>query len=209
MAQGNVNNISSGYLNLPLDNTPIGTIIKYSGTVLPPDYLACDGSAISRTTYADLFALTGTIYGSGDNSTTFNLPNTYSYIRRNNGVTKGSSNTNVVIYGTSVESSGTDITYINSATAGDSFKINTSGIYSVSIDTSCGTSTYVIDIKVGSAIDNVTGNANTRANDQIAANYSGCASWTGYIAENNLIWTYCSGVPASQFYNQITIVRVS
>jgi microcystin-dependent protein len=42
---------------------------------VPSGWLLCDGSAVSRTTYARLFAVIGTIYGSGDGSTTFNLPN--------------------------------------------------------------------------------------------------------------------------------------
>ena len=37
-------------------------------------YLICNGAAVSRTTYADLFSVLGTTYGSGDGSTTFNLP---------------------------------------------------------------------------------------------------------------------------------------
>jgi microcystin-dependent protein len=41
----------------------------------PTDWLICDGAAVSRTTYATLFALVGTTYGVGNNSTTFNLPN--------------------------------------------------------------------------------------------------------------------------------------
>lgn len=61
------------------DNTagmmPTGSIIPFAGTNIPDGYLLCDGSAISRTTYADLFAAIGTVYGSGDGSTTFNLPN--------------------------------------------------------------------------------------------------------------------------------------
>lgn len=40
----------------------------------PTGWLICDGSAVSRTTYADLFAVIGTTYGAGDSSTTFNLP---------------------------------------------------------------------------------------------------------------------------------------
>lgn len=40
----------------------------------PANYLLCDGSAISRTTYAALYAVIGTTYGVGNNSTTFNLP---------------------------------------------------------------------------------------------------------------------------------------
>lgn len=54
---------------------PIGTIIPYSASTIPDGYLECDGSAVSRTIYADLFAVIGTTYGTGDGSTTFNLPN--------------------------------------------------------------------------------------------------------------------------------------
>lgn len=53
---------------------PIGTIIPFAGNSIPQGYLLCDGSAISRTNYASLFAVIGTIYGAGDGSTTFNLP---------------------------------------------------------------------------------------------------------------------------------------
>lgn len=53
---------------------PSGTILPYGGTTVPSGYLLCDGSAVSRTTYAALFAVIGTTYGSGDGSTTFNLP---------------------------------------------------------------------------------------------------------------------------------------
>ena len=55
---------------------PVGQIIAWSGAYnsLPSGYLICDGSAISRTTYAALFAVVGTTHGSGNGSTTFNLP---------------------------------------------------------------------------------------------------------------------------------------
>lgn len=53
----------------------IGTIIPYAGDTLPTGYLYCDGSAISRTTYSDLFSVIGTTYGNGNGTTTFNLPN--------------------------------------------------------------------------------------------------------------------------------------
>jgi len=54
---------------------PPGSIIKYavSGSI-PAGYLACRGQAISRTSYSRLFGLIGTTFGSGDGSTTFNLP---------------------------------------------------------------------------------------------------------------------------------------
>lgn len=53
---------------------PIGTIEYYGGSYAPSGWLVCDGSAISRTTYADLFSAIGDIYGEGDGETTFNLP---------------------------------------------------------------------------------------------------------------------------------------
>ncbi len=53
---------------------PAGAIIAYSGTSAPSGFLLCDGSAVSRTTYATLFAVIGEAAGEGDNSTTFNLP---------------------------------------------------------------------------------------------------------------------------------------
>ena len=53
---------------------PVGSGMIYYGTTAPSGYLLCDGSAVSRTTYAALFAIISTIYGSGDGSTTFNLP---------------------------------------------------------------------------------------------------------------------------------------
>lgn len=54
---------------------PAGVILPYGGTEAPSGFLICDGSAISRTTYAALFNAIGTAYGEGDGSTTFNIPN--------------------------------------------------------------------------------------------------------------------------------------
>lgn len=54
---------------------PKGMITTFAGDTAPTGWLVCDGSAVSRTTYRDLFLVVGTIYGSGDGSTTFNLPN--------------------------------------------------------------------------------------------------------------------------------------
>jgi microcystin-dependent protein len=54
--------------------TPIGGVIDFAGTAAPAGWLMCGGQAVSRTTYALLFAVLGTQYGSGDGSTTFNVP---------------------------------------------------------------------------------------------------------------------------------------
>jgi len=55
-------------------SVPAGTILSYGGDSLPDDFLFCDGSEISRTTYSDLFTAISTDWGDGDESTTFNLP---------------------------------------------------------------------------------------------------------------------------------------
>jgi microcystin-dependent protein len=58
----------------PTTTIPVGTISPYAGTSAPANWLLCDGAAVSRATYAALFAVTGTAYGAGDGSTTFNVP---------------------------------------------------------------------------------------------------------------------------------------
>lgn len=52
----------------------VGEMRMYAGSTVPSGWLACDGSAVSRTTYAKLFNAIGTTWGDGDGSTTFNLP---------------------------------------------------------------------------------------------------------------------------------------
>ena len=59
----------------PQSGAPIGSGLIHYGSTAPQHYLVCDGSAISRTAYPELFTAIGTIYGEGDGSTTFNLPN--------------------------------------------------------------------------------------------------------------------------------------
>lgn len=70
--------ITTGLMTTIRDNLVnlaiIGAIVLYPLATPPTDHLECDGSAISRTTYADLFAVIGTAYGVGDGSTTFNIP---------------------------------------------------------------------------------------------------------------------------------------
>lgn len=55
---------------------PIGSVVPYAGAAAPNTaWMLADGTAVSRTAYSELFNLIGTLYGSGDGSTTFNLPN--------------------------------------------------------------------------------------------------------------------------------------
>lgn len=59
---------------MPMGGLPAGSIIQWAGSVAPSNWFFADGAAVSRTTYASLFAAIGTTYGAGDGSTTFNLP---------------------------------------------------------------------------------------------------------------------------------------
>ena len=56
-------------------SVPTGMILPFLGTSVPEGYLLCNGSNVSRTTYANLFSVIGTRCGAGDGSTTFTLPN--------------------------------------------------------------------------------------------------------------------------------------
>ena len=53
---------------------PTGSVHMMATTTAPSGYLKCNGAAVSRTTYADLFAIIGTTHGAGNGSTTFNVP---------------------------------------------------------------------------------------------------------------------------------------
>ena len=79
---------------------PTGTIFDYAGAGDPPGWLPCDGRALSRTTYAALFAAIGTTWGAGDGRTTFNVPD----LRRR--VTVGSGGQGTSALGASVGDTG-------------------------------------------------------------------------------------------------------
>lgn len=63
--------IVNGSFNL----VPIGIMFIWPLSTPPSGFIECDGSAVSRVTYANLFSVIGTTYGIGDGSTTFNVPN--------------------------------------------------------------------------------------------------------------------------------------
>ena len=57
-----------------LEIVPSGTIVAYGNTTAPAGWLVCNDAAVSRTTYARLFAIVGTSFGIGDGTSTFNVP---------------------------------------------------------------------------------------------------------------------------------------
>ncbi len=74
---------------------PTGVISDFGGAAAPAGYLLCNGAAVSRTTYAALFAVIATTYGVGDGATTFNVPDSRGRARI--GVGTGSGLTNRVL----------------------------------------------------------------------------------------------------------------
>lgn len=79
-SDGNANDVlqSDGSGNLSFaalpQAVPTGSVHMMATTTVPSGYLKCNGAAVSRTTYADLFAIVGTAHGAGDGSSTFNVP---------------------------------------------------------------------------------------------------------------------------------------
>lgn len=73
---------------LAVSFVPPGAALPYGGTSAPAGFLMCDGAAVSRTTYSTLFSAIGTAFGSGDGSTTFNVPDMRGFFMR--GVSGGS-----------------------------------------------------------------------------------------------------------------------
>lgn len=71
-----VNSNFSTLDSLVFEAMPVGVIADFAGASAPSGWLLCDGRAVSRTTYSNLFAVLGTAWGAGDGSTTFNLPAT-------------------------------------------------------------------------------------------------------------------------------------
>ena len=58
-----------------IEGIPTATIVPWTTASVPTGFLECDGAAVSRSTYSALFAIVGTTYGTGDGSSTFNVPN--------------------------------------------------------------------------------------------------------------------------------------
>ncbi len=78
-------NLVAGSTNF--SDAPVGAIYPFGGAVIPTSFLLCDGSAVSRTDYEDLFNVIGTAFGTGDGSTTFNLPDLRESVPKGAGLT--------------------------------------------------------------------------------------------------------------------------
>ena len=66
--------VTTAKLDSSVSIVPTGVVVPYAGSTAPSNWLMCFGQTVSRTAFATLFAALGTVYGAGDGSTTFNLP---------------------------------------------------------------------------------------------------------------------------------------
>jgi len=131
------NSIQNSPTSTPAPLLPAGSVIMWSGSSAPTGWLLCDGSLISRTTYASLFAIAGTAYGVGDGSTTFGLPD----LRDRFPLGKGTNNSTLGAETGSMSAS----SVISITTASDGDGDLTVGTTSVAATAKDSTATTVVD----------------------------------------------------------------
>lgn len=123
---------------------PVGSVFWLAAQTAPEGYLICDGSAVSRTEYADLFAAIGTTFGTGDGSTTFALPNLQAAFIRGAGSQDGYSAT----FGqkqeaSSLQSARSSNGFLSVNNADKGVGVNTSNAYGSSTTTGNNSRMYV------------------------------------------------------------------
>jgi len=132
----------------PVPVVPAGSVIAWSGSSAPSGYLLCDGTAVSRTTYAALFAVAGTGYGVGDGSTTFNLPD----LRDRLPLGKGTNNSTLGTQTGSMSAS----SVVTTASGSASLSLTTA-----SVDDTLSSGTK--DVSQRTFVTNVTGSGHTHS----------------------------------------------
>ena len=180
----NPSNANTGAYFLP------GMMSLWGGATAPADWLLCDGTAISRTTYANLFAAIGTTFGAGNGTTTFNVPNTAGRTVRGvgtaswTGLNSGAAGTTAVTLGASAGADGTkqviaNIPAHNHVGNGNNFVALGSGSYAIGTGgntTSSVPASYgIYEYSTGTLItDPATGGTNTNTlttNAYVGINY--------------------------------------
>lgn len=102
---------------------PTGGLLPYAGSSAPAGFLLCDGSAVSRSTYADLFAVLSTTYGAGNGTTTFNVPD----LRQKFPMGKAASGTGSTLGSTGGSKDAVSVSHSHSATSGGQSVTHTHG----------------------------------------------------------------------------------
>jgi microcystin-dependent protein len=179
--------------------TPIGTIRPFAGASVPALHVLCDGRAVSRTTYAALFSALGTAWGSGDGSTTFNVPDLRGRVlvgkddmggTAANRVTSAGSGINAAVLGASggsqflqahthTASSGSSGSHTHTASTGSAGDHNHTGTTSANGDHAHTTTISLVSGTEGNAaLSGLTGGDNAISSHSFTSSTAGAHSHT-------------------------------
>jgi microcystin-dependent protein len=187
-----------------------GTISMWATSSAPTGYLFCNGSAVSRTTYSALYAVISTTFGTGDGSTTFNLPNFNGSMPIGATGATSSSFTGSISGTTLTVTAGSGLA-INQVLSGTSGTTVTAGAFVV------GTRYQIVSTNSGGTDFTLIGAANNTVGTNFIATGVGSGGGTAYpvIASGTIITGYVSGtfggigvytVSVSQTTNSITTI---
>lgn len=173
--------------NTVVQTTPVGVIEAFAGVNAPAGWLFCDGSAISRVQYPELFSALSTTYGSGDGSTTFNLPD----MRGRMPVGKGT-HSDVATLGNNEGASLANRRPKHQHTVYDAGHTHTNrmnnGLQIYRANVAAGSGEYgITSANTGSIVDNSTNTTGVRVNPEGAASSTSPTDAPPYLVVNYII----------------------
>lgn len=140
-----------------IEIVPSGTIVAFGNTTAPTGWLVCNDTAVSRTTYARLFAITGTSFGIGDGSSTFNLPDLRDRVPLGFG-------TNMSSLGAVTTGIAASAVMTSATVTGETTATNTTGSTSATLSVANGTfATSAKDSSQSSAVTSVNATGHTHS----------------------------------------------
>ena len=140
-----------------IEIVPSGTIVAFGNTTAPTGWLVCNDAAVSRTTYARLFAVVGTSFGTGDGATTFNLPDLRDRVPLGFG-------TNMSSLGATTTGIAASAVMASATKSGATTATNTTGSTSATLSVGTGTfATSAKDSSQSSAVTSVNATGHTHS----------------------------------------------
>ena len=140
-----------------IEIVPSGTIVAFGNTTAPTGWLACNDAAVSRSTYARLFAVIGTSFGVGDGSGNFNVPDLRDRVPLGYG-------TNHTSLGAITSAAAASAVMASASKSGVTTATNTTGSTTQSVSTNTGTfATSAKDSSTGTAVTGVNTSAHTHS----------------------------------------------
>lgn len=178
--------------------TPTGALMPFAMSTAPTGWLVCDGSAVSRVTYANLYAAIGSTWGAGDGSTTFNIPDLRGQFLRGfdsrSPASSGSDTTSIFGFLTSGSSTVTGIASTTYLYVG--MPITGTGIPALTTIATIGSGTITLSANASSSSPTYSGGSVTSGSATVTV-----TSTTGLTAGTNISGT---GIPAGAYVSSVT-----